>query len=144
MELSEQADAAWYKISKAYLAAGYPPITAWFFPPPGDERVTNELEAARYIKAIAVARARFGLDYKGLDEILRENEISDEAFDLLSDLGRKYDQAGFPQRVNWSLPCEDGPVIRELAARGYVEAFAIGRYRFTDYGQHHVMENRRP
>lgn len=145
MELSSDADQAWSVIERTYLDAGYPPYQVWYFEPNGDPGAIRELEAARLIKPAGAGRNRYGLDWAGHWRIVDENEITDEAFDTLQQLGRTWEENKFPPIRSFAFQAPPGDTtVNELQARGFVEWRAAGRFELTDYGQDWIMEHRTP
>jgi uncharacterized protein (DUF2267 family) len=145
MELSEGADRLWQDIQRQYIDAGFPPRRAWMLSLPHDSAEVRELEAVGYLEPRTVGRAHFGVTAFGMSELLQQNEISDEAFDLQQQIAKMYEDAKFPPYRSWVVsptPTET-KAASELAARDFLERFASGgQMRLTSGGQRWIMENR--
>lgn len=145
MHLSDAAENAWTQIARTYVEAGFPSYQVWYFQPlSGEEDALRELEAARLITPSGVGRARYRLDWRGLQRILRDNDISDAALDAMERLGRQWVEAKFPSIRTCVFKTEPGDTtVNELVARGFVEWFASGgQFVLTDVAQDWIMEHR--
>lgn len=142
--MSAKAAEIWAQIGVKYVKAGYPNYRLWIFSPSHEDRAAfAELQARGHIQSMGLAEKFWRITHLGVGEILMRIAITPEADAALSDLAKRYAQAGYPNHKCWVFgPGEnDKPVFPELWARGFIEPQGTGpcAWRFSDAGVQHIL-----